>query len=853
MLTGNTGANTLDGGTGSDTLAGGAGNDLYIVDAAGDVVTENAGEGTDLIQASVSYTASANVENLTLTGSAAINATGNTLANVLTGNTAANTLNGGAGNDTLIGGAGNDTYVVDAAGDVVTENAGGGTDLIQAGVSYTASANVENLTLTGSAAINATGNTLANVLTGNTAANTLDGGAGSDTLIGGAGNDTYVVDVAGDVVTENAGGGTDLIQAGVSYTASANVENLTLTGTAAINATGNTLANVLTGNSAANTLDGGAGDDTMIGGAGDDIYVVDAAGDAVTENTGEGTDLIQAGVSYTASANVENLTLTGTGAINAAGNALANVLTGNSAANTLDGGAGSDTLIGGAGDDVYVVDATGDVVTENAGEGTDLIQAGVSYTAAANVENLTLTGTGGISATGNELANVLTGNSAANTLDGGAGDDTMIGGAGDDVYVVDAAGDVVTENAGEGTDLIQAGVSYTAAANVENLTLTGTGAISATGNELANVLTGNAAANTLDGGAGNDTLIGSAGDDVYVVDATGDVVTENAGEGTDLILASVSYTASASVENLTLTGTGNLGLTGNELANVLTGNTGANTLDGGTGSDTLIGGAGDDTYVVDAAGDVVTENAGEGTDLILAGVSYTASANVENLTLTGTSAISATGNTLANVLTGNTGANTLDGGLGNDTLDGGDGNDVYLFGLGSGSDLISSWSWDTSVGKANVLRLGAGITPADLLLSRPATVSPTGEGDALIVSLRGTSDRIVIDDFFWGNDPSNGYNEVQRIEFADGTAWDLQTIVAQYLKGTAGDDTLAGTAGADTLSGGAGADTLMGGGGNDTYLVDAGDVVIELAGEGTDQVQAALSWTLGDQIENLQL
>ncbi|WP_293130261.1 Ig-like domain-containing protein [Microcoleus sp. bin38.metabat.b11b12b14.051] len=191
-LNGLAGNDTLDGGLGNDQLQGGLGNDTYIVDSAGDIITELAAQGTDEVLSSVTYTLPVEVENLTLTGTVAINGTGNGLANTITGNTANNTLNGGAGNDTLIGSAGNDIYVVDSAGDVVTEAANAGTDTVQSSVTYTLPVNVENLTLTGTAAINGTGNGLANTITGNTANNTIDGDAGQDTLTGSAGVDTFI-------------------------------------------------------------------------------------------------------------------------------------------------------------------------------------------------------------------------------------------------------------------------------------------------------------------------------------------------------------------------------------------------------------------------------------------------------------------------------------------------------------------------------------------------------------------------------------------------------------------------------------------------------------------------------------
>lgn len=285
ILDGSSGAsNTMYGGAGNDTLIGGPsaddmfggeGDDIYVVSNF-NTITEYVNEGADTVQSSVTRTLDANFENITLTGSTAINGTGNELDNVLIGNSAKNTLIGNAGNDTLNGGAGvdtmqggvgNDTYIVDSSRDVVSENANEGLDTVQAGISYTLAANIENLTLTGTDAINGTGNTVDNVLLGNSAINTLTGGAGNDLLNGGAGNDTLKGDVGNDVL-EGADG------------------NDTLSDSA-----GNNLFN---GGAGTDTLIGSTGKELFIGGLGIDTITTGTGADIIAFNKGDGQDTIVA-------------------------------------------------------------------------------------------------------------------------------------------------------------------------------------------------------------------------------------------------------------------------------------------------------------------------------------------------------------------------------------------------------------------------------------------------------------------------------------------------------------------------------------------------------------------------------
>ncbi|TSA59813.1 MAG: calcium-binding protein [Sediminibacterium sp.] len=475
-----------------------------------------------------------------------------------------------------------------------------------------------------------------------------------------------------------------------------------------------------------------------------------------------------------------------------------NTLVGTDFDDYMDGMLGSDTV---------------DYSTASSAVTVDLVNGyaigGAGSDALHNIENII----------GSAYNDSLTGVDSGSKLDGGLGIDTLTGGLGNDTYFV-TAGDVVIDPSATDADTVISNVDYVLGINLENLTLL-LGARAGIGNDAVNTLTGNNGDNVLDGGMGADVLVGGAGNDTYIVDDTGDTITEKPNEGIDIVLSSVDFTLTGTgvndVENLRLTGTGDINGTGNELNNIIYANSGNNILNGDTGNDTL-------SYQFGATGGI-TVKLGKDSQQITGGSGNDIISNFENIT----------GSHYNDNLTGDGYNNTLDGGLGNDTMIGGFGNDTYIVNNiadkvtelpNQGSDtVLSNISYNLYNLAANVENL----TLADGVVN--------GTGNASNNTIKGNS----------SNNSLSGSDGNDSLVGGDGN---------DTLHGDAGNDTLDGNAGNDMLDGGIGVDTLTGGLGDDTYYVDnAGDSIVESISGGTDTIIVKVSsslpiYTLPINVEN---
>jgi Ca2+-binding RTX toxin-like protein len=788
MLDGGAGNDILIGGSGGDGLIGGPGDDSYVVDTAGDVVVENAGEGTDSVFASTSFTLPANVENLTLQESAGTaNATGNALANVITGNSANNLLEGGAGADRIDGGAGSDMAAYTGSPYAVWIDLPTGTGHYS---------DAEGDVLIGIE--NVYGSAGPDLIVGDGADNWLEGGAGNDGIYGGAGNDTLFGGAGADYLNGQSGSDT------ISYLGSPNVVQVDLwnhvghagdaEGDTFIdieNVVGSAGADLLIGDDGDNRIEGGAGNDGIYGNAGNDTLIGGVGADYLNGQSGIDT------VSYASSANVVQVDLwnhvghagdaegdTLLGIENVIGSAGADLLIGDDGDNRIEGGAGDDGIYGNAGNDTIVGGAGSELIFGGAGIDIAVFSASrqnyqLSYDSAAAVFVVTdlragspdgtdrLTGIETLRFADRDI-NLIGGTAANDQLTGTSGHDWIAGGAGDDL-IWGAAGD----------DVLDGGDGY-------------------------NNLVGGAGADVYRGGPGNDIAnlywLAPGSPDLTGVTANLADPSQNTGAAAGDSYSGIDWLVGTQVNDV-LTGDGNV--------NTISGYEGNDVIAGGGGDDWLFGGAGDDTLTGGMGADHLNGEAGSDT------VSYASSPNVVQVDLwahvghagdaEGDAYIgieNIIGSAGADLLIGDDGDNRIEGGAGDDGIYGNAGNDTLNGGAGadylngqSGSDTVSY------VSSVNVVQVD---------LWNHVGHAGDAEGDTFvgIENIIGSAGA----DLLIGDDGDN------RIE------------------GGAGDDGIYGNAGNDTLIGGAGADYLNGQSGNDIYVFEHleanGDSVAEFNGNG---------------------
>ncbi len=370
------------------------------------------------------------------------------------------------------------------------------------------------------------------VMTGNTSNNSLDGSTGTDTLTGKGGDDTYVVDRAEDRVIEASGEGIDTVKsyAITGYALSANVENLMLMNGNQFG-TGNALSNGIAGSAGNNVLNGKAGNDWLTGGAGSDTFVFergtghDTIRDFVTSGTGQ--DVVKlVGFDYASFAQLRS-------AMSQDGADTLLKLSDGSSVTFLNHKVSDFT----AGDLGFTASAPTSPTLPEQPSTPNQPEVPASPTQPSEPASPELPVfrperpaesdrpvTWRMGTNSNET---MIGTSANNVLKGGGGEDALKGGKGDDTYDVDNAGDIVVEKGGEGIDTVEAWISHTLSANVENLMLLGQD-LTGTGNGLANLIVGGEGNDVLNGKAGNDWLTGSRGADTFVFEkgTDHDVITD---------------------------------------------------------------------------------------------------------------------------------------------------------------------------------------------------------------------------------------------------------------------------------------------------------------------------------------
>jgi YD repeat-containing protein len=832
------GNSTVFGGDGDESIVGGDGNDELVGGDGSDTIDARQTTGTELIQAGTGNTTiyggdgSDHIQgtsgtDLIYAGDGGTEATP-TEVDVGSGNTI---VYGGDGVDKIFGGTGADVLY---AGDGGTEvnptlvKAGSGATTIHggAGTDYLID------TIGGADSIIAgTGN---EYLIGS-GSDTLVAGAGDNTLSG-AGNLTDVFSSeSGDTLVDATSSNVNL-----EFTSDVSLSDLTISTDLSAD---NTLELVIQGNDGAVTVEGGAGlnaiqsiifDDgetldltqliqqadalggteaTTVAGTNGNLIFDTSTGDSVSG--GSGADTISAwGNNDTLSAG------SGGTLIDAYGNN--NLVYGGIGNDTLDALGTGATLYGGVANELFEVNNSTDVIV-GSGVGVDTILSSVSYTLPTLVDTLTLAGAANLTATGNsDSANLITGNSGNDSLVAGSGKDTLVsgtgvdtlrGGTGGDTYVINNSADVIQPATGQ-SDAVQSSVNYTLQASVASLTLTGSNNLAATDSSGHAVVTGNAGNDTLTGGSAQDTLIAGSGVDTLVAGSgINTLVLNNAADviqgvsSRDTLEASFSDTMGSGVDNLILTGSGNLRAVGNsDAVNSITGNSGVDTLVAGTGSDTLIGNAGD-TYVLNSGfgHDTIHQNSGSG--ILQFGAGITAASLDLSLTQ------GSDGNPALLIQDG-TSKVTIDGGLGGTISQ-------FEFSNGTTLDLAQL------VAQAQLTSATVSGANGEIILNNAAAASLTGG---------------------IGNDTIYGYGANDTIIAGSGNQDIFGANAGDVLGGSIGSDTLHGGAGDATLIGGAGNTVMYGGTGNDFYQLTQGATatIYPTGSSGAEVIYLPTGMTMGD-------